>query len=125
MNDLWPEVCVGVVPFIFFFCWLMFPRRKCPDCGTSLPPFVWPFTKTKRQWWAGGWICPNCGIDVDMPASWARAVKWLPAMTALWGAVLLVFMGIMVLWGSSARPPIPPEPLAAPRVIQPPMDQQH
>jgi len=44
---------------------LLLPRRTCPDCGTRLPKVLNPFTKTRRQWIHGGWVCHKCGCEVN------------------------------------------------------------
>ena len=63
MNDLW----IPLLPFAFF-AWLLFMGRgkACPNCNKPLPPFQSPFTKTKRQWWKGGYLCQNCGCETDI-----------------------------------------------------------
>ena len=55
-----------LIPFALFFAWLLFfqrGRKACPECGARLPGIQSPFTKTKRQWLAGGYVCPNCGCE--------------------------------------------------------------
>jgi hypothetical protein len=58
-----------LLPFAFFFAWLIFSairrRKPCPDCGHSLPFFQSPLTKGKRQWLQGGCICAYCGCETD------------------------------------------------------------
>jgi len=53
MGDLW----MNFLPVALFFAWLVFFSNSrapdCPDCGSPLPVFQSPFTKTRRQW-AGG-----------------------------------------------------------------------
>jgi len=58
-----------LLPFLVFFVWLILlraPRRYCPDCGTLLASFQSPFTKTKRQWIEGGFVCRRCGCESDL-----------------------------------------------------------
>jgi hypothetical protein len=38
------------------------PRTACPDCRTLLPRISWKYV---RSFWWGGWICPNCGCEID------------------------------------------------------------
>jgi hypothetical protein len=56
--------------FALFFSWLMFcgmgRHKACPDCGKSLPRLQSPFTKTKRQWFEGGYLCQHCGCETDL-----------------------------------------------------------
>ena len=101
MNDPWLSVLVGILPFVVvfvpFYLWLMFGRRyNCPDCGTPLPLFGW--RHTKRQWLEGGWICPNCGIDVD---SSGRKVQmpWVANRTKIWAqfSALAALGGVGIL----------------------------
>ncbi len=66
MNDLW----IPLLPFAAFFAWLFFfpmgRRKACPNCNERLPPVQSPLTKTKRQWWEGGYVCRNCGCEADI-----------------------------------------------------------
>ena len=61
-------IFVPLLCFVPFFLAVMFGAfgrgSKCPECGTPLPCFFWPQTKTRRQWLEGGCNCPKCGIDV-------------------------------------------------------------
>ena len=44
-------------------------RKNCPDCPTCDQPLSIlqsPLTKTKRQWREGGYVCKNCGCQVDL-----------------------------------------------------------
>ncbi len=66
MSELW----IPFFPFALFFAWLFFfgvgRRRACPDCNKPLPLFQSPFTKTKRQWFEGGFVCQDCGCEADV-----------------------------------------------------------
>jgi hypothetical protein len=55
IGGLLGGLCVVVVG-------LLQPRRFCPDCGVPLPKFGW---KARRPGWSGGWICPECGCEID------------------------------------------------------------
>lgn len=113
MNDLLPFL----IAFTPFFLLLIFgiKRRHCPDCETPLPLLISPLTKTRRQWLEGGWICPNCGIDVDsngnkvdLPhvVNWAKLLALLPALIASVGiAVLLIYWALQ----EEPRKPAPPQ----------------
>ena len=114
---------IVLFPVFFFFLLLllMFPRRNCPDCGTPLPRFVSPLTKTRRQWLEGGWVCPNCGIDVDWKGlkieipyvvGWARALKWLPVLAVLGGTAIILLVCAILLLRNLASPAKPSEPPA-------------
>ena len=37
--------------------------RICQQCGSGLPGFRKP--ASLKQMLSGGWICPNCGTEVD------------------------------------------------------------
>ena len=56
--------------FILFFGWIVLfncgCRKACPDCKNPLPRIQSPFTKTRRQWIKGGYLCPNCGCETDI-----------------------------------------------------------
>lgn len=66
MNELW----IALIPFALFFAWLFFSgmgcRKACPDCKEVLPIIQSPFTKTKRQWFEGGYLCRNCGCETNL-----------------------------------------------------------
>jgi hypothetical protein len=59
-----------LLPFACFFVWLFFfgmrLRKTCLDCGVPLPSFQSPRTKTKRQWFDGGFLCRHCGCESDV-----------------------------------------------------------
>lgn len=59
-----------LLPFVAVWAWMFFyrmPQRKpCPDCAQPLSLIQSPFTKTKRMWWEGGYLCSHCGCEVDM-----------------------------------------------------------
>ncbi len=70
------------LPFLCFFLWLMFcSQGRCPECVTPLPLFA-P-RANKRIWLEGGWICPNCGIEVDS-AGRKVALPWVLDRRTLW-----------------------------------------
>jgi hypothetical protein len=140
LSDLFFPV---LIPFVAFFLALLFGgflrRYDCPDCGTPLPRFISPQTKTKRQWLEGGWICPTCGIEVDasgrkaeMPCvtNWVKLSAWFSALAAL-GGLAIILLGCIVSHKSSPTlitpaPPRQPHPAlitpaqpAAPRILQP------
>lgn len=111
MND----PLLVLIVFAPFFLLLLFgiKRRRCPDCETPLPLLISPLTKTRRQWLEGGWICPNCGIDVDsngnkvvMPdvVNWGKLLSLLPALIASVGIAV-----ILIYWSSQEEKPAPPK----------------
>ena len=63
-------VLIPLLPFVAFFVWLfligMRRRKICPNCEQPLPIFCSPFTKTKRQWWEGGYVCRNRRCEADI-----------------------------------------------------------
>src|SRR4028118_436151 len=69
MNEYF--VWIILLPFaIWFWMFFLMPLRKaqpdCPDCGEPLSRIQSPFTKTKRMWWEGGYLCSHCGCEVNM-----------------------------------------------------------
>lgn len=66
MNDMW----IALFPFALFFLWFFFVlmgrRKNCPVCNQPLPRIQSPFTKSKRQWFEGGYLCQNCGCETDL-----------------------------------------------------------
>ena len=60
-------VLLALLPLIFFWwSYSMAQGKVCPDCGTPLRPFQSPFTKTRRQWLKGGYLCTTCGCEMDI-----------------------------------------------------------
>jgi hypothetical protein len=60
---------IVLAPFAMFFVallWFGMRRVNCPDCGAQLSNFQSPFTKTKRQWLEGGYLCRHCGCESDL-----------------------------------------------------------
>lgn len=111
MND----PLLVLIVFAPFFLLLLFgiKRRHCPDCETPLPLLISPLTKTRRQWLEGGWICRNCGIDVDsngrkveMPhvVSCAKLLSLLPALIASVGIAV-----VLIYWSLQEEKPAPPK----------------
>lgn len=64
MTDLW------MMPIALFFAWLfifgMARGKVCPDCSRPLQLLQSPFTRTRRQWVEGGYLCQNCGCETDI-----------------------------------------------------------
>ena len=54
----------AVVFGVMYLAWLK-QRPSCPDCAKPLDLFQSPFTKTKRQWFEGGYLCRHCGCESD------------------------------------------------------------
>lgn len=65
-NSVW----FILLPFVVVWFWVFFVKRPanktCPDCAQPLSPIQSPFTKTNRMWWEGGYICANCGCEVNL-----------------------------------------------------------
>lgn len=91
MNELW----IPFIPFALFFAWLFFfgvkRRRACPGCNKPLPLIQSPFTKTRRQWFEGGYVCPNCGCEADITG------KKVPAETAPQPRSIITGIGLLAL----------------------------
>ena len=91
MSTMW----IVFYQLAVFFALLLFfgigRRRVCPDCSKPLPILQSPFTKTRRQWVEGGYVCPNCGCETDL------AGKKVPAGTALSYRSLIVGLGLLTL----------------------------
>jgi hypothetical protein len=60
----WPILMF--VPFFVFLMAFVQRRRNCPDCGKPLSGLQSPFTKTRRQWLDGGYLCQNCGCETNL-----------------------------------------------------------
>jgi hypothetical protein len=91
MNDPW----IPLLSFGVFFAWLLFfgagRRKVCPDCNKPLPRIQSPFTKTKRQWLEGGYVCRNCGCEADI------AGRKVPAGTAPQRRSIIIGIGLLTL----------------------------
>jgi hypothetical protein len=134
MSDPWVGALMGILPFVViflpFYLWLLFGRRyHCPQCGHRLPSLISPVTKTRRQWLEGGWICPNCGYEVDSHGE-KVTMAWAPNWRNLWvqcaflaGAVgvgiLLICFTLHSLSPAAPRDPEPEQHPAAPIVAAP------
>ena len=81
---------------------------NCPQCDKSLPKFVAPWKKTRRQWIKGGFFCTRCRIELDMqgnrisgdepPISTAVFLRVL-VPTLLAPVILLIVLYIAFFWG--------------------------
>jgi hypothetical protein len=82
MDEFWHDLVyygfwgaaigIAVVPPLFLVLLglaYLFPKR-CPDCGTSLPKMRIPSSTRQALW--GGWMCPDCGCEVDRRGRKAR-----------------------------------------------------
>lgn len=54
---------LAAVPFIFLGRQV---PRECPHCRRQLPLLYAPWNRTRRQWVKGGFVCPDCKIEVDL-----------------------------------------------------------
>ena len=91
MNELWSIL----FPFAMFFALMFFfgmgRGKACPDCNQPLPPIQSPFTKTKRQWVEGGYVCQNCGCEADISG------RNVPAGTAPQRRSIITGIGLLTL----------------------------
>ena len=112
------------VPFFVLLLGFGRRRRDCPDCGQPLPRIQSPFTKTRRQWVEGGYLCGNCGYETDLAGQkvvtgtgprpgWRVRSVLLIMPPAIAGVVLLLVA--IGLSKQEAEPPVASDPpLAAP-----------
>jgi hypothetical protein len=125
MDELTLATLLPLLMFVPFFVILLgFRRRRrnCPDCGEPLPRIQSPFTKTRRQWVEGGYLCGSCGCETDLagqkvapgtgprPGWMVRSV--LLVMPPAIAAVILLLVAIS-LSKQEAGPPVAPDPLLA------------
>lgn len=62
-------VMIALAPFAILFAILLYGvmrRVNCPGCGARLYGLQSPFTKTRRQWLEGGYLCSRCGCETDL-----------------------------------------------------------
>jgi hypothetical protein len=132
MDDQILAVFMPLLMFVPFFVFLFafgLRRRDCPDCGRPLPLIQSPFTKTRRQWAEGGYLCQNCGCETDLAGEkvaprtgprpgWIVRSVLLVIPAAVAGVVLLIF-GIIVSRQEPAPPLAPDPPLTAPAAAEP------
>lgn len=79
-------------PFFFYLMYIMMRGATCPDCRAWISGIVSPFAKTKRQWLEGGYVCPNCGCEVNMAGGKVPAnmpVRW-PFVAIIVSVTLLI-----------------------------------
>jgi len=100
---LWPFAGLAILILLPY----LQPARNCPECGTPLPRFQDPKTKTKHQWLRGGYLCSQCGCQCDgagnrLPANQASqpapVLGTVMLTTAVLGALMLPV--VMFLWRS-------------------------
>jgi hypothetical protein len=129
------QLLAGLMPLLmlapFFIFLFARPRRDCPDCGKRLSPVQSPFTKTRRQWVEGGYLCSNCGCETDLAGKkvatgsgprpgWLLGSVLLVAPPVL-GAIVLLFLIMNHGRPAPAAPPAPAPPrfIAAPTLVAP------
>ena len=105
-----------LVPLALLFFHALRPVN-CPDCGATLPIIGSPFEKTRRSWRAGGYLCAQCGCEIDAAGRKVTANTPPAPFPALQCALLAVFFFIAVglvsvaLMGPAmAEPPAVAEP---------------
>ena len=64
LHTLWPILVF--VPFFLVLILRGMQQRSCPECGGPLHGFQSPWTKTRRQWVEGGYLCGRCGCECDV-----------------------------------------------------------
>ena len=121
---------------LFAFFLVVGPLRRagsCPGCGDALPFFQSPFTKTRRQWLTGGYVCKRCGcetnlagqkVTADSPPARFPIVQVCLLFVAMLGGAGLFGVLLKKPIGVLLEKPIPNQvaaeaPLAAP-VLAPP-----
>ena len=64
------ELLIAISPLLVTLLFILIATRKCPaecpDCHHPMSRFQSPFTKTKRQWMYGGFLCSNCGCELNL-----------------------------------------------------------
>ena len=89
VNDPW------LLLLFAFFVWLFVfgggCRKVCPECNKPLPRIQSPFTKTKRQWLEGGYVCQHCGCEADI------AGRKVSAGTAPQRRSIIIGLGLLIL----------------------------
>jgi hypothetical protein len=116
------EFWLPLLPFLFVLLFMgAFRSRQCPDCGNPLPTLQSPFSKTRRQWTEGGYVCPVCGCESDaagrkiMPGTPVKGVS----RSLQLGLAVAVALGLgLTFYGFSARA-VAPVAVAAPAVAVP------
>ena len=94
MNDSWSALLpfgVFYVLLTWLMLWMVLSRKACPNCGTLLSRVQSPFTKTRRQWWEGGYVCPSCGCESD------RAGNRVPAGTAPLRRFIVIGLALLAI----------------------------
>lgn len=97
----------GLLPFAFFFAIFFgilltnaMRGQTCPNCGQWLPGVVSPFRKTKRQWIEGGYVCTNCGCEMDVAGRRYATVSTAPRTSRAMISVLAISaLAILMLVG--------------------------
>ncbi len=94
-DEVMLEFWLPLVPFAAFFAWLLFfgmrTTKVCPDCNKPLEAIQSPFTKTKRQWVEGGFLCGHCGCETDLTG------KKIDAGTPQTRRSIVVAIGVLTL----------------------------
>src|SRR5687768_7888316 len=120
MDTIWLSMLPLLVPLAFVLYHAL-RRVECSDCGDPLPVFYSPFTKTRRMWRAGGYLCARCGCETNMAGQKVTAdtppAPFPILHCALLAVCLLIGVGLvatMIVVGERlAVPPV----IAAPPVV--------
>jgi|GEM_PF-1813872 len=87
---------LGLLVLLAFQLYYAFHRLNCPDCGDTLPIHYSPFQMTRRQWRAGGYLCPRCGCETNMAGQKVTSdtppASFLTLQWALLGGSLAVLL---------------------------------
>jgi hypothetical protein len=114
------------IPLFVFILSSSMKRLNCPDCRQPLPLTQSPFTKTRRQWIEGGYLCENCGCETDIAGKTVPPGTLLRFGSFIRATVLMMFLialGAVLMWfgfSLSLREPAPPLAVAPPAVKAPP-----
>lgn len=95
-------------------------RKACPDCSRPLSRFQSPFTKTKRMWIEGGYLCSHCGCEVSMDGQKVSAGTAPQQRSVIRGIGILVIAvapALVMLYLISQRTVAPPKLVASPQKL--------
>jgi hypothetical protein len=121
-NFLW----IILLPFVAAWFWVSFimPARKtastCPDCAQPLSPFQSPFTKTKRMWFEGGYLCSHCGCEVSMDGQkvpFGTAPQRRSVTRGIGMLVITVLPTLIMIYIISQYKPVSPKLVVAPQKL--------
>lgn len=123
MNSVW--MLLMFMPLLMFaplfavMFWLMMQVRSCPACGGPLRGYQSPFTKTRRQWIEGGYLCGRCGCESDRlgrivppdtpgPAIPREMIVMIVALAGLVAFCVVLVATILIMAYTVPHPPVVP-----------------